>query len=110
MHTLNRNRRIVLILVLSLLSASCALRERYTENALTIKDSDLATISASCHAQYVELKKRLNLAAYREHIMENGDGIDNTYRYDLGARWLFIEVHEESGHINRMYFAPKTGN
>ncbi len=73
----------------------------------TIKDSDLATILASCHAQYAELKQRLNLGAYREHIMEQGDSVDITYRYDLRIRWLFVEVQRESGHINRIFFVLK---
>ena len=75
----------------------------------TIKDSDLASLLASCHAQYPELRQRLNLGAYREHIMEQGDGIDDLYRYDLGRRWLFVEVHIANGHINRMFFVPKNG-
>ena len=106
---MKRKTNIVLILALALFSTSCITQERGSDSVSAIKDSDLPAISRSCDEHFTELEKRLNLASYHEHLMEGGDGIDDTYRYDLGRRWLFVEVHMATGHINRMYFAPKSG-
>ncbi len=54
-----------------------------------------------------EAKRELGLNRYPEHIMEGGNVVDNTYRYDLGKRWMFLTIYNESDRVKRAFFADK---
>ena len=70
-------------------------------------DSDLAAVLVECRHQFSELKGRLGLSRYPELIMPGGSREVAAYRYDLGHRFLFVEVNNRTGLVNRAFYVTK---
>lgn len=72
-----------------------------------MSDEEIVKICDVVGQSFPKLIDRLRLDRYSEHFMEGGDGIDDTYRYDLGSRWLFIQVHVGTGKVNKAFVVDK---
>jgi len=67
-------------------------------------DTEATAFCTAPGQNFDHLTKELRLDRYPEHIVEQGDGIDNIFSYDIGTRWFFIDFNIKTGKINRVFF------
>ena len=88
-----------------ILSCSSCVHAPVSKNLVSMSDEDITKTCAG-HS-FSRIKDQLGLDRYPEHIMGQSDGVDIEHRYDLGSRWLFLEVNVETAEVERAFFVGK---